>query len=216
MGLCQQNLIPKTELHPLHLLSLQGLQKAWLLLTCSTTSFFFAVILLQEQGPLSSCPKHKAPQMASKYLDPSAGQPAPQKELFTCLCCSSPGTAPTALPRPCCSAPNLDTLCSHLLQEPSCCCRALTAAPFQGLVQQLAGPQGCHGSAAIARAASAQPSPARSLPRVQCRLQPQVQLHLSPGTPGTAAAGGAFLPPVSASPPPAQHTLSTPVFPPLS
>lgn len=41
--------------------------KAWLLLTCSTISFFFAAILLQEQGPLSSCPKHKALPMASNH-----------------------------------------------------------------------------------------------------------------------------------------------------
>lgn len=56
---------------------------------------------------MSSRPKHKALQTASNPLDPTAGQSVPQRELFTCLCCSSPDTAPTASPRPCCSAPNL-------------------------------------------------------------------------------------------------------------
>lgn len=91
-------------------------------------------------------------------------------------------------------------LCSHLLQEPRCSSGAWTAAPFQGLVQQLAGPQGCHGSAAIARAASAQPSPAQLSPSP---VASAACSSISPGTPGAAAAGGAFLPPVPASP--AQH-----------
>lgn len=86
-------------------------------------------------------------------------------------------------------------LSSHPLQESRCCCGALPAAPFQGLVQQLAGAQGCHGSAAIARAASAQPSSARPapspVPRAGCSRQFS---SICPGTPGAAATGGAVLP----------------------
>lgn len=86
-------------------------------------------------------------------------------------------------------------LSSHPLQESRCCCGALSAAPFQGLVQQLAGAQGCHGSAAIARAASAQPSSARPapspMPRAGCSRQFS---SICPGTPGAAATGGAVLP----------------------
>lgn len=61
-------------------------------------------------------------------------------------------------------------------------------------MQQLAGPQGCHGSAGIARAASAQPAPLPPpcpVPAAAGKFS-----SISPGTRGAAAAGGAFPPPV--------------------
>lgn len=61
-------------------------------------------------------------------------------------------------------------------------------------MQQLAGPQGCHGSAGIARAASAQPAPLPPpcpVPAAAGKFS-----SISPGTRGAAAAGGAFPLPV--------------------
>lgn len=58
--LCQQNLILQDWTPSFALTeSLQGLQKAWLLLTCSTTSFFFAAILLQNRVLWAAVPSTK-------------------------------------------------------------------------------------------------------------------------------------------------------------
>lgn len=77
--------------------SLKGILKAWLVLTCSTTSFFFAAILLQEWGSLEQPSQvQSTADVLQLHVSHCWGQPAPQKKLFTRLCSSTQDVPPTA------------------------------------------------------------------------------------------------------------------------